>query len=88
MAKSKLVKANQKIVDAVVGGYKKIERGVVGGYKKLENGAVDGFTKISDSFVDRFLTKDGETVEEAKARLEAEQQEREVKKMTKAEGMK
>lgn len=77
MAKSKLVKANQKIVDAVVGGY-----------KKLENGAVDGFTKISDSFVDQFLTKDGESVEEAKARLEAEQQEREVKKMTKAEGMK
>lgn len=88
MAKSKLVKANQKIVDAVVGGYKKIERGVVGGYKKLENGAVDGFTKISDSFVGQFLTKDGESVEEAKARLEAEQQEREVKKMTKAEGMK
>ena len=38
-----------------------------------------------DSFVDRFLTKDGETVEEAKARLEAEQKEREVKKMAKAE---
>ena len=88
MAKSKLVKANQKIVDAVVGGYKKIERGVVAVYKKIENGAVDGFTKISDSFVDQFLTKDGESVEEAKARLEAEQQEREVKKMTKAEGMK
>ena len=61
---------------------------MVGGYKKIENGAVDGFTKISDSFVDQFLTKDGESVEEAKARLEAEQQEREVKKMTKAEGMK
>ena len=88
MAKSKLVKANQKIVDAVVGGYKKIERGVVGGYKKIENGAVDGFTKISDSVVDQFRTKDGESGEEAKARLEAEQQEREVKKMTKAEGMK
>ena len=76
MSKSKLVKANQKIADAVAGGYKKIERGVVGGYKKIENGAVDGFTKISDSFVDRFLTKDGETVEEAKARLEAEQKEK------------
>ena len=85
MAKSKLVKANQKIADSAAGGYKKIERGVVGGYKKIENGAVDGFTKISDSFVDRFLTKDGETVEEAKARLEAEQKEREVKKMAKAE---
>ena len=40
MAKSKLVKANEKIADAVVGGYRKIEEGVVGGYKKIENGAV------------------------------------------------
>ena len=78
MAKSKLVKANQKIADSVAGGYKKIERGVVGGYKKIENGAVDGFTKISDSFVDRFLTKDGESIEEAKARLTEEQKERQM----------
>ena len=72
MARSKLVKANEKIAEKVVGGYKKIEEGVVGGYKMIEEGAVNGFTKISDSFVDEFLTKDGETVEEAKARLEAE----------------
>ena len=42
MAKSKLVKANQKIADSVAGGYKKIERGVVGGYKKIENGFLCG----------------------------------------------
>ena len=30
MAKSKLVKANEKIAEKVVGGYKKIEEGVVG----------------------------------------------------------
>lgn len=42
MAKSKLVKANQKIADSVAGGYKKIERGVVGGYKKIENGEGGG----------------------------------------------
>ena len=30
---------------------------------------VVGFNKISDKFVDEFLTKDGETVEHAKARL-------------------
>lgn len=88
MAKSKLVKANEKIADAVVGGYRKIEEGVVGGYKKIENGAVNGFTKISDSFVDQFLTKDGETVEEAKARLAAEQKEREEKKTAKVEKIK
>lgn len=78
MAKSKLVKANEKIAKKVVGGYKKIEEGVVGGYKKIEEGAVNGFTKISDSFVDEFLTKDGETVQEAKKRLEEERKERET----------
>lgn len=79
MAKSKLVKANEKIAEGVVGGYKKIEEGVVGGYKKIEKGAVSGFTKMADRFVDSFLTKEGETVEEAKARLAAEQREREEK---------
>lgn len=66
MAKSKLVQANEKVADAVVGGYKKIEEGVVGTYKKLE-----------DSFVDKFLTRDGETVEDAKKRLAEEQSQRE-----------
>ena len=76
MAKSKLVKANEKIADAVVGGYRKIEKG-----------AVDGFTKMSDSFVDQFLTKDGETVEQAKERLAAEKQEREIVRTAKKEEM-
>ena len=69
MAKSKIVKANEKISEAITGGYKKIEKGVVGGYKKIEQGVVGGYTKIEDKFVDAYLTKDGETVEEAKARL-------------------
>ena len=61
MAKSKLVKANQKIAQTVVEGYKRVEDAVVSGYRKIE-----------DKFVDQFLTRDGETVEEAKARLKAE----------------
>ena len=65
MAKSKLVKVNEKIAEHVVSGYKKIEEGVVGEYKK-----------IADSFVDQFLTKEGETVEEAKKRLAEEQRKR------------
>ena len=69
MAKSKIAKTNEKITEAVTGGYKKIEKGVVGGYKKIEQGVVSGYTKIEDKFVDAYLTKDGETVEEAKARL-------------------
>lgn len=83
MAKSKFVKVNQKIAEKVVGGYKKIEDGVVGSYKKIEDGAVGGFTKISDSFVDQFLTKDGESIEEAKARLAEEQRARQMKAMVK-----
>lgn len=73
MAKSKLVEANEKIAENVVGGYKKIEEGVVGGYKKIEEGAVGGFNKIANKFVDSFLTKEGESVEEARERLAAEQ---------------
>lgn len=72
MAKSKLVQANEKIAEAVTEGYKKIEKGVVEGYKKIEQGVVGGYEKIEDRFVDRYLTKDGESVEEAKERLKKE----------------
>ena len=69
MAKSKIVKANEKIAETVCGGYKKIEKGVVGGYKKIEQGVVGGYAKLENKFVEAYLTKEGETVEEAKARL-------------------
>ena len=58
MAKSKIVKANEKVAQTVVGAYKAVESTVVNGY-----------TKIEDAFVDRYLTKDGETVTDAKLRL-------------------
>lgn len=61
MAKSKLVKANEKIADKVVNIYKKIENTVTGTY-----------TKIEDKFIDQYLTKDGETIEDAKKRLKEE----------------
>ena len=69
MAKSKIVEVNEKIAEAVTGGYKKIEKGVVDGYKKIEKGVVSGYTKIEDKFVDRYLTREDETVEQAKERL-------------------
>lgn len=72
MAKSKLVQANEKIAKSVTEGYKRIEDGVVGGYKKIETGVVEGFNKISDKFVDQFLTKEGESVEDAKKRMAKE----------------
>jgi uncharacterized protein YutE (UPF0331/DUF86 family) len=65
VAKSKLIKANEKIADAVVNSYKKIEKTVV-----------DGYTKIEDKFVDQYLTKDGESIEDAKKRLKEEQKTR------------
>ena len=39
---------------------------------KIVKGVVDGYTKIEDKFVDAYLTKDGETAQEAKARLKKE----------------
>lgn len=65
MAKARIVKVNERIAEQVVGGCKKIESGVVG-----------SFQKISDRFVDNFLTKEGETVEEAHIRLAAEEKAR------------
>ncbi len=78
MAKSKLVQANEKIADAVVGGYKKIEESVVGGYQKIENGVVGAYKKVEDGFVDKFLTHEDETVEDAKKRLHEEQDQHEA----------
>ena len=61
MAQSKFVKANEEIAKKVVDTFEKIEEAVVGGY-----------TKVEDAFVDRYLTRDGETAEDAKARLKQE----------------
>ena len=68
----------EKIENAVVEGYKNIENGVVEGYKNIENAVVGGFEKMSDSFIEKHLMKEGETLEEAKARLAKEQEEREA----------
>lgn len=48
---------------------KKIEKAVVGNYKKIENSVVSSYQKIEDKFVDKFLAEDGETTEDAKARI-------------------
>ena len=63
------VSAYKKIEQGVVTGYKKIEDGVVGGYKKIETGVVDGFGKVVDKCVEVLFAKEGESVEDAKARL-------------------
>ena len=59
----------ENIAEAVTEGYTKIEDGVVGGYKKIESGAVEGFGKVVDKCVEVLFAKEGESVEDAKARL-------------------
>ena len=66
---SKIAETNEKIAQKVVGGYKKIETGVVDGYKKIETGVVEGFEKVTDKCVDVLFAKEGESTEDAKARL-------------------
>lgn len=65
MAKSRLTAAN-----------KKIEKSVTEGFAKINHAVVDGYTKIEDAFVDRYLTRDGETVGEAKERLKQDKRKR------------
>ena len=72
--------ANEKIMDGITEGYEKIEEGVVAGYQKIESGVVGGFNKMTDKFVGKFLTRDGETVEDAKARIAGDQKAREEKR--------
>lgn len=59
----------------IVNANKRIENVVVGGYTKIEDAAVKTYKKVEDKFVDTFLKKDGETIEEAKIRIEKEQSE-------------
>ena len=71
------VKGYQAVEKGAVNGYKKIEKGTVSGYKKIEESVVGAYKKVEDAFVDKFLTRDGESVEDAKKRLAEEQAARE-----------
>ena len=73
-AAKEVVSGYKKIEEGVVAGYKKIEDGVVTGYKKIETGVVEGFGKVVDKCVEVLFTKEGKTVEEAKARLSGKEQ--------------
>ena len=65
-----LAEVTAATAEEVTAGYKKIENGVVEGYKKIETGVVEGFGKVVDKCVEVLFAKEGESVEEAKARLE------------------
>ncbi|MGN0033322.1 MAG: hypothetical protein ACI358_06055 [Candidatus Limimorpha sp.] len=79
----KLVEVGYRIIaDGVTDSYKKIEDGVVKGYKSIEKGAVSGFQSVNDWFISKLFKREGETLEETKARLrpsdESENQESET----------
>lgn len=65
----KAEEAGKAIAHGVVDTYQKIEDGVVGTYQKVEKGVVGAYKKVEDTFVGHFLTREGESVEEAKERL-------------------
>lgn len=72
MAKSKLVKGSRRIAEHVTDRFQKMSGSVVSGFNKMSDGVVRGYTRIENGFTDWFLTRDGESVEEAKQRLRRE----------------
>ena len=56
----------------------KIAGGVVEGYKKIGDGVVTGYKKVENAFVNTFMAKEGESAEEAKARVTADMEAREA----------
>ena len=67
----KIADVVENMGQTVTRGYKAIETGAVSGYKAIENGAVTGYERVSDKCVEILFAKEGEFVEEAKARLAA-----------------
>lgn len=59
----------EKIKRIFIEGYQAIEGAVVGAYHRIEAGAVTGFAHVSDWFIEKLFAREGETVEQAKARL-------------------
>lgn len=70
MEKEKLT-VLESIANGVKDGYLHIENGVVKGYKTIENGIVKGFTSVNDTLTVKLFGKQGETLEDTKARLQA-----------------
>lgn len=69
MAKSKLIKLNDNISKSVQKCYGTIRDIAIASYEHIENTVVGAYKKIESAFVDRYLTRDGETVNEARARI-------------------
>ena len=77
---SKINNGYDHIIKSKQGGFKKVDNGRI---DKISNTVTNAFEKMADGFVEKFLTGEGESVEEAKARLAKEQYERAEKEYLK-----
>ena len=64
-----LTACSGEIQNSVVDGYQKVEDFFVDGYKTVENFFVDGYKTVEDKCIEWFFAKDGESVEDARDRL-------------------
>lgn len=83
-----VVKGYKKIEDGVVTGMKKISDGFTGAVLdeegnlktgKVGKAVVSGYKKVEDAFVNTFMAKEGESVENAKTRIAADNEARQAK---------
>lgn len=59
----------ENISNTVISTYTAIQNGVVKGYLKIQNGAVSGYEQVESACIRKLFARNGETVEQAKARL-------------------
>lgn len=67
-----------KIMDT----YTKIEKAVTGTYAKIENAFVSAYKRVEDAFVAKVLARNGESIEQAKERIQLQQAELEQQNRT------
>ena len=89
-----VVTGYKKIEDGVVGGFGKIVDACAGAMLnedgsmktgKVGEAVVSGYKKIENAFVNTFMAKEGETAEDAKARIAAAQKARDEQMKADAE---
>ena len=73
-----------KIAEGVNEGYKKIEDGSMK-TGKIGEAVVGAYKKVENAFVNTFMAREGESVEDAKARISADQQARQEQMKADAE---
>lgn len=69
LAGCNLADETEKVGNVVVSAYQSVENFFVDGFHKVTNVFVGAYQSVEDKCVEWFFAKDGETVEQAKDRL-------------------